>query len=360
MNTKHVPLALSAATARGETVAGSGSVRFPVRYGARICRWRIHVRNHNYASGRSFTSGGLITGVWFGEGANGEFSSQPRHVSSELAIPHNGADRATPWIEVSIEPGINYLVSVGWTAGPGAKVETAGGAWVSTSADVAAAMRDSSYRPDVFVPFDWWIEAETPSTTTIVAGYGDSITVGTGTESVIHTSWLSQYARLVGALPIHRAFPGSGMTLWMDPDNHKWERWSNFQAADYVIHAMGQNDLGSAESELVMRERFETTLPMIRSLISPNIYVATITPHAIKSNHQDAVRRAHAEYLRSLPLGAIDLIDFASAVSDDDTGLRPELRGGARGADELHPGTDGAARMAAVAAQVIDGAALKV
>lgn len=355
---KYVPLALCAATARGETVSSSGSIRFPIRYGAKISRWRIHIRNYNYASGRSFASGGLITGIWFGDGANGEFSAPPQQVSTQLTIAQNGADRVSPWINVPIAPCVDYLLSVGWTSDPGAKVETAGGAWVSTSADVAGAIRHSSYRPEVFVPFDWWIEAETPSTTQTVAGYGDSITVGTGTESIVHTSWLSQYARLVGALPIHRAFPGSGMILWTDPRNHKWDRWRRFQAADYVIHAMGQNDLGSAETDTVMRARFETTLPMLRSLISPNVIVSTITPHANKSSHQNSVRRSHAEYLRSLPLGVLGLIDFASAVSDDDTGLRPEYRGGSNGVDELHPGTEGAARMASIAAQAIKGVRL--
>lgn len=101
-----------------------------------------------------------------------------------------------------------------------------------------------------------------------------------------------------------------------------------------------------------MQARFETTMPMVKANISPNVYVATITPSAGKTSAQNTVRRAHATYLRSLPLGVRDLFDFAAAVSSDDTTLRPEFKG-AGGTDDLHPNTAGAAAMAAAVARQI-------
>lgn len=344
---KRVPLVLTAATGTGEDSTAGGAIRFPAHYGADITRWRLHVRNHNYASGTNYGSGGTVTGVWFGAGWDGAFTAAPAKVAGAVSIPTSGADAVTPWISTPIPAGVQHMVSVGWTAPTSSpKVLTPGGGWRSTSSASASAQSGSGYSAAVWMPFDWWIEAETAATTPTVAGYGDSITAGTGTSIVLQDSWLSQYARTIGALPVHYAYPGSGMVLWTNPADPKWTRWADLPLADAVIHFMGQNDLGTAETAAVMRERFEATMPMVKAHISPNVSVATITPSAGKTAAQNTVRREHATYLRTLPLGVRDLFDFAAAVSNDDTTLRDEFRGGG-GTDELHPNTAGAAAMAA-------------
>lgn len=345
---KLVPLALTAATGSGDDSTASGAIRFPLHYGATITRWRVHVRNHNYASGVSYTSGGTVSGMWFGKGWDGAFTSTPTQVAYPLTIPSSGADAVTPWINTPIEAGAQQMLSIGWTAPTSSpKVLTPGGGWRSSSSGSASAQSGSGYTVSGWFPFDWWIEAETAATTPTVAGYGDSITAGTGTDLTVETSWLSQYARTIGALPVHYAYPGSGMVLWQNAADPKWTRWADFPPADAVIHFMGQNDLGTATTAAIMRDRFETTMPMVKARISPNVYVATITPSAGKTAAQNTVRREHATYLRTLPLGVRDVFDFAAAVSNDDTTLRDEYRGGTAGTDELHPNTAGAAAMAA-------------
>jgi lysophospholipase L1-like esterase len=344
---KRVPLALTAATASGEDAAGAGAIRFPLHYGATVTRWRLHVRNYNYASGTPLTSGGTVTGVWLGKGWAGAFTAAPTKVADGLTIPTDGSEVVTPWISAPLDAGVQQMLSVGWTASTSSpKVRTAGGAWVSASSGTASAQSGAGFSVSSWVPFDWWIEAETAPTTPTIAGYGDSITAGTGTSLILNDSWLSQYARSIGALPVHWAYPGSGMVLWTNPADQKWTRWADFPLADAVIHVMGQNDLGTATTAAIMRERFETTLPMIRAHISPVVAVSTVTPHANKTEAQNAVRREHAAWLKTLPHGVIDVFDFAAAVSTDDTVLRPEYRGG-NGTDELHPNTAGAAALAA-------------
>lgn len=343
---KRVPLVLTAATGTGEDTGTSGAIRFPIHYGAELTRWRLHVRNHNYASGVSYQAGGQVTGVWLGTGWDGAFDTAPTQVAGPLTIPSGGGDAVTPWISTPVPANVHQMVSVGWTAyGDYRKVLAPGGGWVSGTRSSAGYASGAGYSLANWLPFDWWIEAETAATTPTVAGYGDSITAGTGTTILVHDSWLSQYARTIGALPVHYAYPGSGMVLWTNPADPKWTRWADLPLADAVIHFMGQNDLGTATSAAIMRDRFEETMPMVKAHISPNVYAATITPHAGKTAAQNTVRREHATYLRTLPLGVRDLFDFAAAVSNDDTTLRDEFRGGG-GTDELHPNTAGAAAMA--------------
>lgn len=248
------------------------------------------------------------------------------------------------------------MLSIGWKSSAAPKVQTAGGGWIAASSSSAAGQSGAAFRAAYCIPYDWWIEAETASTTPTIAGYGDSITVGTGTDQIISISWLSRYARQIHALPIHWAFPGSGMSLWLKPTSGRlWTRWNEFDRADAVIHFMGQNDLGSATEAAVMKQRFDSVIPLISEHISPNIFAATITPHVGKTEGQNSVRRQHANYLRSLPRGIHDVFEFAAAVSSDDIALNPEFRGGPSGTDELHPNTAGGAAMAATISRQVLG-----
>ena len=315
------------------------------------------MRNHNYSSGRSYAGGGEVTEIWFGKSVGGAFTSDPVLITSALTIPKDGSDSVTPWITIPLAPSSEYLLSIAWTAPPGVKVQTAGGGWISDSAEAAPGRSGDGFTATHYVPFDWWIEAETAATTPTVAGFGDSITAGTGTDQIILTSWLSQFARAAAALPIHWCYPGSGMSLWSKADDRKWLRWQDFPQADTAIHAMGQNDLFWAESEHVMREKFEATLNLVRRHLSANVYVSTITPHAGKTERQNEIRRAYADYLGTLPLGVRGIFDFASAVSSDDTALEPRYRGGPAQTDELHPNTSGAEAMAKTVSRVLLGEA---
>lgn len=331
-----------------------GAIRFPIRYGARITRWRLHFRNHNYASGVTLSSVGSITGVWFGQGESGAFYGPPTQIASRLTV--RGADTATQWIDIPLNADTEYVLSIGWKSSAAPKVQTAGGGWIAASSSRAAAQSANGFKAAHFIPYDWWIEAETASTTPTIAGYGDSITVGTGTDQIISTSWLSQYARQVRALPIHWAFPGSGMSLWLKSTSGRmWTRWNEFDRADAVIHFMGQNDLASATEAAVMKQRFDSVIPLISEHISPYIFAATITPHVGKTEAQNSVRRQHANYLRSLPRGIHDVFEFGAAVSFDDVALKPEFRGGPLGTDELHPSTAGGATMAATISRQVLG-----
>lgn len=356
---KRVPLSLTR-SANGATVESisAAALRFPVSFGAPVARWRVHVSNWNHQSNTGKSGAVSFTGLWFGEAdTNGVHGTAPAKVESAFTTPSNGSEYVTGWINHPMDPGKVYALSAGFTTASGQENwKSLGSCWRGTnpaSANGTATPGGASN----FAPFDWWIEAETPVHTPVVAGWGDSITSGSGTSKPVYDSWLSQYARSKGALPVHYSYPGSMMNYWTGPTDHKWHVYDGYDLArpDSVIHFMGQNDLLNAASSSDMAGRFLTTLPDLRAAVADTVYLATITPSSAKTADQTAIRRTYNTWLAKLPGGAVDAFDFADAVDDGtDSALAPEYDSG----DGLHPTTAANAAMAAAVARPVTSGAL--
>lgn len=344
---KRVPLSLTRSGNGNltETVS-SAAVRFPLKFGAPVHRFRVHVSNWNHQADSGKTGAVSFTGLWLGA-ANGQgvHTEAPAQVSGAFSTPADGSEYVTGWINAPMDADATYALSAGYTNAAGqVNWRSLGGCWRGTNPaladDLAAPGGVSSY-----APFDWWIEAETPVNTPVIAGWGDSITAGSGTALPVLDSWLSQYARNKGALPVHYAYPGTMMSYWTGPDDHKWHVYDGYDVADpdVVIHAMGQNDLLDAGSSSVMAGRFNTTLPDLAANVSPNVHLTTLTPSSAKTAEQTATRQAYNDWIAGLPGGTLDIFDFADAVDD---GTDSALAAGYDSGDTLHPNTAGATALA--------------
>lgn len=177
--------------------------------------------------------------------------------------------------------------------------------------------------------------------------WGDSLTCGVGNDLPVHESPLALYCRAVGALPVHYAYPGTGMKLWTQPDAYVWRRWAGLDKPDRVVHFMGRNDVVPGINREELARRYTATIDNLRDHVSRDIYVASLTARSRDAKDERLARFSHNAWLRTLPGGAAGFLDFAAAVrSERDPGaLRPEYA-----ADSVHFTSQGSGALAAVLA----------
>ncbi|GGG44282.1 hypothetical protein GCM10011374_03240 [Kocuria dechangensis] len=334
---KTVPLALTAGTTETNTDIVGRSVRVPVQYGATIPRWRVHVRNWHTRTGGTVNTSHALTGVWIGKGSTttGAYTATPTQVAGAATIPAGTTEWVSSWINHELPADVEHLLSFGIN---NATATTAayplGHAWITYAAADTTALEAGSVVNRV--PFDWWIEAEVPVHVPAVAAYGDSITAGTGATRPVFDSWPSQHGRLNGFLPVHYAWPGTGMTEHLTPGDHIWGIYGATDKPDAVIHFMGQNDVGNGVALATVQERFNTTVDLLRDKVAPVVHAATITPASTKTTEVMDVQRAYNDWLRTMPKGVRSIIDFAALVGNpEQTGLQAQYDSG----DGLHPNT---------------------
>lgn len=343
-------VALTTSTGSGTETRAAQAVRIPLHYAPPVRRWRVHVANHNAVldtSGNAVT----LTGLWVGPGWNGTFTTAPTQVSTGGTVPAGGGEWVSKWINTPIGSGQQMMLSAGLSGATGTNIITPGGCWRNTSGgaeSTAGATSGSGYTTSLWAPLNWWIEAEIDTTVPVIAGWGDSNTAGTGTTLPVNDSWLSQHARAVGAIPMHVAFPGTAMSQWASGTDRRWERFTGFRA-DAVIHFMGQNDIAGTSSLAEMQARYNDTIEHLKAKVSPNLYLATITPSGGKTSAQNTVRRQYETWLRGLPGGARDLFEFGAAISTNDTTIAAPYDSG----DQLHFNTNGHAALAAAIARPV-------
>lgn len=339
---RRAPVALTTSTRRGADNRRSQAVRFPLHLTPTIPRWRLHLRNHNDVTGQ--TGGPVtLTGLWVGDGWDAAFTATPQQVHGAVTVPANGTEWVSPWISTPLGGGRRMMLSAGLTNPAQTNILNPGGCWRNTSgsgASTAGTAAPAGYSLSTWAPLSWWLEVE--SAAPVIAGWGDSNTAGTGTTLPVNDSWLSQYARSVGALPMHVAFPGTAMFQWASASDRRWHRYPSDLRPDAVIHFMGQNDIAGTDSLAKMQARYNDTVGLLRGTVSPNVYLATITPSGRKTPAQNAVRRQYDTWLRTLPGGARDVFDFGRAVSTDDSTIASPFDSG----DQLHFNTAGHAALA--------------
>ena len=342
---KRVPLALTATSGGTTTTTTSaGAVRFPLRFAATIPRFRLHVSNRNERANSLRAGAASLTGIWLGarSGSTGAFAAAPAALHGPVTLPADGSEWVSPWLPGSITKNVDHLLSVGFTTAGQASVLSTGGAYLHAASTEGPTVSAAGFAQATSVPLSWWIEAEVPGAVPVIAGFGDSNTVGTGTSLPIFDSWLSQHARTVGGLPVHHAYPGTSMAEWRSAA-WLWTRWDGYAKADAVVVALGQNDLSAGITLAEMQARLADMAPKLLTHVAPVIHLATITPTSTKTADINAVRQAYNTWLASLPQSARDHFDFAAAV-DDGTGTA--LAPGLRHSDNLHMVTAGHTAMA--------------
>lgn len=343
---KSAYLALNQASGSSVETISAASVRWPVTIGVTAQRARLHVRNWAWAYGTAaspylYKGAVNFTGLWVGQGDGYRFKSEPTKVLSAFTTNAAADEYVSEWFAYEFAEDLQHLISVGYTNAEGqTNYQGRGGCWRNTNPSDAGVIAPS-VSTSLTSPFDIWLELEVPSATPILAGFGDSNTVGTGTTLPVHDSWLSQYCRNNRAIPMHIANHGSNANSWSTDDTPRWTRFGNVASADALVYFLHQNDLAAGITTEVLKQRFKDILPIIRKHITPNIYGATITP-GNKAENVDVIRKEFNTWLKSRPEGLLDCFDFAAAVSDDDLVIRP-----ADSADGLHFKNTGHAKIAA-------------
>jgi lysophospholipase L1-like esterase len=341
---KNVYLALNQPATSGTETVSAATVRWPIKNGVASKRARLHVRNWNWATGTTFAGAVAFTGAWMGEASGEDFTEAPVNVLPAFSTASNAAEYVSPWFNYDMVADVQHLLSVGFTtAGGQVNQASRGGCYRTTVAADASLAAGFTGTVSTTSPFDVWLELEVPAATPIVAGFGDSNTLGTGTALPVYDSWLSQYARTAKALPYFSAIHGSNTGTWDDDDATMWDRTPAQARPDAVISFLGQNDLVDGVTLATMQANFNTMLPIIKDKLSAQVYVATITPADAKAAPVNAVRQAYNTWLKTLPGGVKDAFDFSAAISDNDTTIRT-----VDNSDGLHFVTGGHTKLAAV------------
>ena len=252
-----------------------------------------------------------------GEPLTGAYARPPSQVLDAFTIPPNGSAWVSPWLQDPIGGGVPRLLSFGWSATDGLIHRSTSGCFRAADPGSAAAPSSAGFVKSIAAPFSWWIEAETSVDVPVIAMWGDSLTCGVGNDVPIHDSPLSSYCREVGALPVHYAYPGTGMKLWVREDAYVWKRWSAMDSPDRVIHFMGRNDISPGVTAKELASRFAATIDHLRATVSPVVHVASLTARSQDATNERLARYAHNAWLRTLPLDVHGFIDFAGAVRQE-------------------------------------------
>lgn len=331
---KVVPLALTTGQT-GVAAPTARSYRVPLRFNAPIQRWRVHIRNWNPRLGTVVAAPVNMTGLWLADHAgNGLVSGTPHQISPAFSTPADGSEWVSGWQTTPLGGGVDRLLCFGYTTtlSPPALV---GGSYVFAEPDRAITPALTPTR-SLTTPFDIWIEAETPAPTPVIAGVGDSLTAGVGAFLPLHDSWLSQYARRIGGLPLHVAHAGDSMTGFLTVNPGKVTRWSNLARADAVVWGLGSNDIASANTVARMQEDYAALLPVVEAAVGPVRYVSTVQPRNSWDATAEAKRATWNTWVTTRP-EMRGVLDFSAVVSADGDTLRPAYDSG----DGTHLNTAG-------------------
>lgn len=189
-----------------------------------------------------------------------------------------------------------------------------------------------------------WLEVEVPASTPVVAAFGDSLASGVSSSRPVVDSWIDQYARGIGAVPVHWSASGDKASAWPADAQRKWGMYGwDIAAPDALVYLMGSNDL--AEPSITVWEiqaRILSTVASIRAQITPNVVAGTLLPRTNQAAGStfETVRRQVNAWLPGSGLFR-SVFGFAAAISDDDETIRPGFD-----ADGIHLTTAGYAALA--------------
>lgn len=189
------------------------------------------------------------------------------------------------------------------------------------------------------MPFELWIEVETPVSTPAIGLIGDSNSVAVNTTIPVHDSWLQIYCRRMGYFPVLYGHSGWAMNSSTDPNMYTWNRWNHLDTPDMVIHGNVANDLPATEGGITLaqlQERARKEILLADAKVSKNHHFILLKSRASGTNN--TVRVQWNNWIKSLPDPIRDFQDIASPVTANDAGgLLPQYIS----SDGLHMNTAG-------------------
>lgn len=352
-----VATTLSAATA--------GSYRFIVNLPFGVTRWRLHLRNWEFAqtSKTAATLKTLIAGfhapLTTGTGLDtGDYqgSSATTIVSTDQTIPGTGTWYTAPWVStVGATPdGTNQLlIGVGYTFGSSTALQTgAGRAWHWTNATSAVtAATAASGSTQQYVPFDYRFEYEVATRRKVVLVIGDSIHEGiSGSNSALVSTpiWrnaVETWAARTNRIIINLSLAGIALTHYAatPATNYIWLRRDlTAHPIDEILICAGSNDFSSSRTLAQMQADVLTILTYLRTTLgfsSAPVYLASLLARGATG---DAVRLTYHEWISQLPFDTDGVIDFNGVTRGTSAqAIWPEYE-----SDSIHPSWYGNRAMA--------------
>lgn len=327
---KTVPLSLTIGLGIDGNAGASMAIRVPMKWNAPIFRARVHIRNISSNSGNLRAGAVNFTGLWWGKHAGaGQFTAAPTQIQGAFSTNAGGDEYVSKWFNLYNTPGVEDLLSFGYTAVAGTNVASQGGQNWQNANPATASQTAPAVTEATVCPFFIWLEAETYAGTPVVAVLGDSLSCGMGDGSVSGASnkirvdsWLSQYCMGIKALPVHYANSGDSFASWQNLSHRKWSFFNGTAKPDALVVAMGSNDLFGGDSLAAYQARFSTVVEFAKKAITPAIYLANIMPRNTHNNttHEQIRRTVNTWYL-TLPNGSRDVFDFSASISTDDENI---------------------------------------
>lgn len=350
VSSKYVPLALTLGqidTAANYYTKTADAVRFPLKFNATISKWRVHIRNVNPMYGTVKTGAINVTGLAFGahDTANpGKYSGAPTKIQDAFTTPADGSDWVSPWFTQDIGGNKENLLELAYSgAAASGVIGLAGGCYTAG----ATKFMDTATTPWSVntAPFFVWIEAETPASTPVYTFFGDSLTVGIGSNLPVFQSVGSQYARKNGGLPIHYAASGDTMKSWIDGGDTsiKVSQWDSLAKGDVLVHSMASNDIfslsGTGDLQTV-KDRFTASLALMKKHVKTgaDVFATTIFPRDKITGAQEDLRRAYNTWLAQLDeAGTLKRVfEWVSVISNDDETIKTEYGSVGSTPDGIH------------------------
>lgn len=347
------------------SAATAGSYRFIVNLPFGVTRWRLHLRNWEYAqtSKTAATLKTLIAGfhapLTTGTGLDtGDYqgSSATTVVSTDQTIPGtSGTWYTAPWVStVGATPdGSNQLlIGVGYTFGASTALQTgAGRAWHWTNATSAVnPATAASGSTQQYVPFDYKFEYDVTTRRKIVLVIGDSIHEGiTGSNTALSSTplWrnaVETWAARTNRIIVNLSLAGIALTHFATTPstNYLWTRRDlTAHPIDEIIIAAGSNDFSSSRTLAQMQADVLTILTHLRTTLglTAPVYFGTLLARGATG---DAVRLTYHEWISQLPFATAGVIDFAGATR----GVSAQAIWAEYESDTIHPSWYGNKAMA--------------
>lgn len=331
---KTAPLALTLGYGGGSTT-GSGTTAVIQHMPKAARRAQLHLRNVNprYTMADSAPVSISATEIGIHTSNGGSSAWVPFPATSGVTSVADGPQEYTSgWVDVPEDwQGKDIAVRYAW-ASSGTVQRNMGTAWTGGTRDNA---------PPLFA----WLEVEVPSSTPVVAAFGDSISSGTSSARPVVDSWIDQWARANGAVPAHWSHSGDKAAAWTSETIKKWGLYGwDIAAPDAMVYLMGSNDLGETTINLAeMQARIRSNVSLIRAFITPNVYAGTLLPRTIQptgSTFEVVRRQVNAWFAQSGEFRQV--YAMAAAISTDDDTIMPIYD-----ADGVHLNTAGYGALAA-------------
>ncbi|GAA1877029.1 hypothetical protein GCM10009715_24740 [Paeniglutamicibacter psychrophenolicus] len=318
----------------GSSATGQGFVRALHQVPVGTTRVRLCVRNWNPRYNMADDAAATITNVNIGRHNGG--ASQSSAWTLVSAAGSTGTDGfKSEWVNLPAgTAGTEALVAFGWSSAGTVQNNTGYG---FTGASAANAITGTAAATNT-LPFFIYLEVEVPASKPKVAVFGDSLSSGVSATRVLYDSWLDQYCRPRGYVPMHWSHSGDQFDAWLDPLGKKWAPYGkDIVLADAVFMAMGSNLIFAGTTPTLQACIDQTTacVALLRKHVSPNVFGCTVPPRTAVTGEPEIRRREYNAWMKKSPIFR-DVFDMSAAVSLDDKTLNP-----AYDADGIHLFTAG-------------------